>query len=223
MMPFRLPRLCAFILARAGPGAICAAFFLCFSAAWAQSIPQGYVATREGDVLVMRPSGAADPDITIRIYPTVADADDAGAVVRRWEKSHPLARVDPSALRLQSQTLSGVSSLQRIWKDGALTRQEFIFMPQVGPGRYQPVVARMPSLPGDLLKKHGEAAARVVALIKLGVFQPPAVTAAPVEPAGNRTAPGAPRPRPGRPRRKASHDGTIGPLGGRDRGGGFHE
>jgi hypothetical protein len=148
MMPFRLPRLSASILARDGPGAICAAFFLCFSAAWARTIPEGYVATLEGDVIVMRPSAAA-------------------------------------------------SSLDRIWKSGAQTRQELILMPQAGPRRYQPVVARVPSQPGELLKQQGEAVERVVALVKLGEFQPdgppdgkvnPAVAAAPVEPSGKPTA-----------------------------------
>jgi hypothetical protein len=91
-----------------------------------------------------------------------------------------------------------VSSLHRIWKSGAQTRQELILMPQVDPGRYQPVVARVPSQSGGLLNNQGEAVGRVVALIKLGQFLPngpaggkrkPAVPAAPVEPAGQRTAP----------------------------------
>ena len=198
MMPFRPPRLPASTLAGGAPGAICAALFLCFSAAWAQTIPEGYVATREGDVIVMRPSGAADPDVTIRVYPPFADDDDAGAVVRRWAQSHPLAGVDPGALRLQSETLSGVSSLHRIWKNGGQTRQELILMPQVSPGRYQPVVARVPSQPGELLNQQGEAVGRVVALVKVGQFLPNApadakgnraVPAAPVEPTGKRTAP----------------------------------
>jgi hypothetical protein len=41
MMPFRLPWLSASMVAGPGPGAICAAFFLCFPAAWAQTVPNG--------------------------------------------------------------------------------------------------------------------------------------------------------------------------------------
>src|SRR6202007_3327991 len=142
MMPFPSPRLSASILARGGLRAICVASFLCASTAWAQTIPEGYVATREGDVIVMRPSGAVDPDIAIRVYPPIADGDEAAGVVRRWAQSHPLAGADPTALRLKSETLSGVPSLHRIWKIGAQAGQELILMPQVGPGRYQPVLAR---------------------------------------------------------------------------------
>ena len=201
-MPVCLPRLSASILTGGGRGAICA-FFLCSSAAWAQSIPQGYVATREGDVIVMRPSAAADPDITIRVYPPVAD-DDAGAAARRWAQSHPVAGVDPSALLVKSLTLSGVSTLDRFWKDGAHVRQELILMPQAGTGRYQPVVARMPTEP-ELIKKHSQAAGLVVSQIVTGKFQPnmpaagkgnAAVNAAHVEPTAKRTAPKGPAPSP---------------------------
>jgi hypothetical protein len=136
MMPFRLPRLFASILARAGPGAISAVFLLCFPAARTQSIPQGYVATREGEVLVMRPSVAADRDIAIRFYPPVADVDDSGAAARRWAQPHLLAGVDQSAQRLTSRTAYGVACLFRVWNCGAQVCQEMIYMPQAGPEPY---------------------------------------------------------------------------------------
>lgn len=204
MMPSVLPRLSAFILSRGGRGAICAAFILCSPAA-AQTIPQGYVATREGDVIVMRPSQTADPDIAIRVYPPVADDHDPTAVLHRWAESHPPAGVDPRALRLQDKTAIGVSSLFRSWTDGAQAHVELIMMPQAGPGHYRPLVARMPPQPGQPLNNQSQAVGHVVALILAGKFQPniplggegnPAVTAAPVEPEGKRSAPE--RPAPGR-------------------------
>jgi hypothetical protein len=205
MMPFPLPRLSVFILSRGGRGAVCAAFFLCFSAA-AQTIPQGYVATREGDVIVMRPSQTADPDIAIRIYPPVGDDHDPADVLHRWAESHPPAGVDPRALRLQDKIAIGVSSLSRSWTDGTQAHVELIMMPQAGPGHYRPLVARMPPQPAQPLNNQSQAVGQVVALILAGKFQPnipadgkgnPVVTTAPVEPEGKRSA--RERPAPGRP------------------------
>jgi hypothetical protein len=205
MMSFGSTGLSASMLARVRPGAICATFFVCFSSVWAQSIPEGYVASREGDIVVMRPSAAPDPDIAIRVYPQVADDHDPDAVLHHWAESNPPAGVDPRALILQDKTVIGVSTLVRIWKDGAQAHLEFIMMPQAGPGRYRPVVARMPSQQGELLNNQSQAMGRVVAEIMAGKFQPDippggkgnsAVSAAPAEPAGRRTAPE--RPAPGR-------------------------
>ena len=196
MMPFALPQ--PLVSIPAHRVTIYVALFLCFLAAGAQTVPQGYVATWEGDVIVMRPSETADPGVAIRVYPTIAGSDDPGALVRRWADSHPVAGVDPRTLRIESQRVSGVSAMSRAWKDGARERTEVILMPQTGSGRYQPVLARMPSQPGELMKKHTEAVGYVTALIVLGRFQPnipadgntsPAVTAGPVEPAGKRAAP----------------------------------
>ena len=197
-----LLRLSQSALARSGPDTICTVFFLCLFGAWAQSIPlsipQGYVATWEDDVMVMRPSAAADPEVAIRVYPSVADNDDGDTAVRRWAQSHLPAGVDPSALRVNRQTMSGVSVLQRSWKDGAQVRLEFILMPQTGRGRYRPVVGRMPSQPSGLLKQHSAALGYVAALIVQGKFQPnipsegkgqPVVNAALAKPTGNHTTP----------------------------------
>ena len=171
MMSFHPTRLAASILARVRQGIICTAFLLCFPAAWAQSIPAGYVATQEGDVIVMRPSAAADPDVTIRIYPPFAADGDLTAIAHRWTESHSLAGVNAGAVNLQDKTVNGMSCLFRVWMDGAQPRVELIMMPQAGPGRYRPVVGRMPSQSGPLLSSHSQAIARVAALIKAGQFQ----------------------------------------------------
>jgi hypothetical protein len=203
MMSFHPKRLSASMLAPVRPVAICAAFFLCFPAAWAQSIPSGYMASREGDVVVMRPSAAADPDIAIRVYPPIAGDHDPAAVLHRWAESHPPAGVDPSALLLQEKTVNGVSALFRIWTNAAQAHVELILMPEAGLGHYRPVLARIPSQPGQILNDHSQAVGRVVAQILAGQFQPntppngkgnPAAVAAPVEPAGKETAPEHPAP-----------------------------
>jgi hypothetical protein len=203
MMSFRPTRLFSSMLARLRPCAIYAAIFLWCSAAWAQSIPEGYVASREGDVIVMRPSESANPEITIRVYPPVADDRDHVSVLHRWAESHAPAGVDPGALLLQEKTVNGVSALFRIWMVGAQARVELIMMPQAGPGHYRPLIARMPSQPGQTLTNHSQAVGRVVAEIMTGQFQPnippggkgnSAVAALPAETPGKRTAPERPAP-----------------------------
>jgi len=169
-MRLRLARISPSIVAvaRLRPG--CAFLFVCLTAS-AQNIPQGYVATREGDVVVMRPSEAVDPDVAIRVYPPMADDDDPATVAHRWALSHPIAGVNPTDVGLQDKDVNGVSALFRDWKDGAQQRLELIMLPQAGPGRYRPVVARMPSQPGPLLSTHSQATKRVVTLILAGQFQ----------------------------------------------------
>jgi hypothetical protein len=159
------------------PAAIFVTLVLCFPAAWAQEAPHGYVMSHDGEVIVMRPSVSAEPDVAIRVYPAIDDGDAAGVVVRRWVGAHPLAGVDPRAVRVRNETLSGVSvqviGLRRFWKEGTKERQELVLMPRAGTGRYQPVVVRMPSQPGELMK-HSLAAADIVMQIVSGKFQPKA-------------------------------------------------
>ena len=218
MMSLRPTRLFASMLARVSPGAICAAFLICFSCAWGQTMLQGYVASREGDVIVMRPSETADRNIAIRVYSPVADDHDPAAALHRWAESHPPAGVNPSALILQDKTVIGVSTLVRIWKEGAQARMELIMMPQAGPGRYRPVVARMPTQSGQLLNNQTHAMGLVVAQILAGQFHPnlpssgeddPAVTPLQAEPPGKRTASERPAPARGAP---AETQGTTVPL-----------
>jgi len=205
MMSFRPIRLSTSIPARVRTGTIWAAFFLWCSAVWAQSVLEGYVATRDGDVVVLRPSAASDPGIAIRVYPPVADDHDPAAVLHRWAESHLPAGVDPSALVLQDKTAIGLSALFRSWTKGAQMHLELIMMPQAGPGRYRPVVASMPTQPGQQLNNQSQAMGLVVAQILAGHFQPnltpggeesSGAPAAPVEPVGKPARPE--RPSPGR-------------------------
>ena len=197
MIQLHLRRLSASIPAMNALTAIGVVFLLSFTVA-AQTVPSGYVASREGDVIVMRPSAAGDPEVDIRVYPAVSDNHDAVTVAHRWAASHPPAGVNPSALSLQDKTVNGVSTLFRSWVDGGKARVELIMMPLASPGRYQPVIARMPSQPGPLVTSHSQAMARVVALILAGQFlsdKPdgkapgPSADLAPVEPRSNRAVP----------------------------------
>ena len=169
MMSFRPTRLSASMCARVGAGATCAAFLMCLAAA--QSIPEGYVATREGDVIVMRPSAAADPDVAIRVYPPFAGDGDTAAIAHRWAESHPLAGVNAGAVSLQDKTVNGMSCLIRVWMVSGQPHIELIMMPQAGSGRFRPMVGRMPSQPGPQLTNHIQAMASVAGMIQAGQFQ----------------------------------------------------
>ena len=148
-MPFRPFQLFAFIIRRGGLAAICWAVFLCFATALAQSIPEGYVASEEGDVIVIRPPVTAEHDVAIRVFPPIEDSNAAAAVLRRWAASHRLAGVDAKAVTVRSETLgvkTEVPALRRIWKQDMRERQELLLMPQVGAGHYRPMVVHAVSI-----------------------------------------------------------------------------
>lgn len=171
MMSFGPTRLFVSMLASFGTGAICAAAFPWFPAAWAQSVPADYVEKQEGDVLVMRPSAATDPDITIRIYPPFDGDGDSTAVAHQWAESHPLPGVNAGAVNLQDKSVNGMSCLFRIWVAGTQPQIELILMPKDGAGRYRAVIGRLPSQPGPLVSSQSQAMAHVAALIQAGQFQ----------------------------------------------------
>ena|SRR5579863_2567670 len=104
MMSFRPAWQTAAMPARVRPGIICAALFLWYWAVWAQNIPAGYVATQEGDIIVIRPSAPVDPEVTIRIYRPFAANGDPTAIAHRWADSHPLAGVNAGSVSLQDSS-----------------------------------------------------------------------------------------------------------------------